>query len=164
MAAFLWMIEETLDGESTTISILAAHTKPGGGGDPIFVRKVPRNTPFRRVRPHSRAPYDRGGDRGGGLVKSALPSEFRSSFTIFLSLAKNRERKISPKFFRPKFLHGRPRGMSVPRCLFFQDLEGLTEVFGGMSAGMSGRKLPLWAEFSFLKEGENFSRPTSKVH
>ena len=40
--------------------------------------------------------------------------------------------------------------MSVPKCLFFQDLEGLTEVFGGMSAGMSGRKLPLWAEFSFL--------------
>ena len=61
-----------------------------------------------------------------------------------------RERKISPKFFRPKFLHGRPRGMSVPKCLFFQDLEGLAEVFGGMSAGMSARKLPLWAEFSFL--------------
>ena len=62
-----------------------------------------------------------------------------------------RERKISPKFFRPKFFHGRPRGMSVPKCLFFfQDLEGLTEVFGGMSAGMSGPKLPLWAEFLFL--------------
>ena len=29
-----------------------------------------------------------------------------------------RERKISPKFFRPKFFHGRPRGMSVPKCLF----------------------------------------------
>ena len=40
--------------------------------------------------------------------------------------------------------------MSIPICLFFQDLEDLTEVFGGMSAGMSGRKLPLWAEFSFL--------------
>ena len=33
--------------------------------------------------------------------------------------------------------------------LVFQDLEGLTEVFGGMS----GRKLPLWAEFSFLSCG-----------
>ena len=43
--------------------------------------------------------------------------------------------------------------MSVPKCLFFQDLEGLTEGFGGMSAGMSGRKLPLWAEFSFLING-----------
>ena len=32
----------------------------------------------------------------------------------------------------------------------FQDLEGLTEVFGRMSAGISGPKLPLWAEFSFL--------------
>ena len=62
--------------------------------------------------------------------------------------ALSRERKISPKFFRPKFFHGRPRGMSVPKCLFSQDLEGLTEVFGGMS----GRKLPLWAEFSFLTE------------
>ena len=42
--------------------------------------------------------------------------------------------------------------MSVPKCLFFQDLEGLTEVFGRMSAGISGQKLPLWAEFSFLKK------------
>ena len=66
-----------------------------------------------------------------------------------------RERKISPKFFRPKFFHGRPRGMSVPKCLFFQDLEGLTEVFGRMSAGISGQKLPLWAEFSFLIIVEN---------
>ena len=40
--------------------------------------------------------------------------------------------------------------MSVPKCLFFQHLEGLTEVFGRMSAGTSGRKLPLWADFSFL--------------
>ena len=62
-----------------------------------------------------------------------------------------RERKTSPKFFRPKFFHGRPRGTSVRKCLFFQDLEGLTEVFGRMSAGISGPKLPLWAEFSFLK-------------
>ena len=68
-----------------------------------------------------------------------------------LNFPKDRERIISPKFFRPKFFHGRPRGMSVPKCLFFQDLEGLTEVFGGTSAGMSGPKLPLWAEFSFLK-------------
>ena len=41
--------------------------------------------------------------------------------------------------------------MSMAKCLFFQDLEGLTEVFGRMSAGTSGRKLPLWADFSFLK-------------
>ena len=40
--------------------------------------------------------------------------------------------------------------MSVRKCLFFQDLEGLTEVFGRMSAGISGPKLPLWAEVSFL--------------
>ena len=41
--------------------------------------------------------------------------------------------------------------MSVPeKCLFFQGLEGLTEVFGRMSEGISGPKLPLWADFSFL--------------
>ena len=44
--------------------------------------------------------------------------------------------------------------MSVPKCLFSQDLEGLTEVFGLMSAGISGQKLPLWANFSFLSDGE----------
>ena len=40
--------------------------------------------------------------------------------------------------------------MSVLKSLFFQGLEGLTEAFGRMSAGISGQKLPLWAEFSFL--------------
>ena len=40
--------------------------------------------------------------------------------------------------------------MSVPKCFIFQDLERLTEGLGGMSAGISGRKLPLWADFSFL--------------
>ena len=45
----------------------------------------------------------------------------------------SRERKISPKLFRPKFFRGRPRSMSVPTCMFFHDLEGLTEAFGGMS-------------------------------
>ena len=34
--------------------------------------------------------------------------------------------------------------------VFFQDLEGLTEVSGGMSAGTSGRNFGLWADFSFL--------------
>ena len=37
---------------------------------------------------------------------------------------------------------------------FFQDLEGLTEVFGRMSAGTSGRKLPLGADFCFLLKGD----------
>ena len=32
------------------------------------------------------------------------------------------ERKISPKFFRPKFFRGHPRGMSVPKCVFFKNL------------------------------------------
>ena len=57
---------------------------------------------------------------------------------------------LGPKFFRPKFFHGRPRGLSAPKCLFSQDLDGLTEVFRRTSAGISGEKLPLWADFSFL--------------
>ena len=50
--------------------------------------------------------------------------------------------------------------MSVPKCFFFQDLEVLIEVFGRMSAGISGQKLPLWAKFSFLIFGsdKNLSR------
>ena len=35
-----------------------------------------------------------------------------------------RDRKISPKFFRPKFFRGRPRGMSVPKCLFYPGFGG----------------------------------------
>ena len=39
------------------------------------------------------------------------------------------------------------------QMLVFPEFGGLTEVFGRMSAGISGRKLPLWADFSFLREG-----------
>ena len=48
--------------------------------------------------------------------------------------------------------HGRPRGNVRAKMLVFQDLDGLTEVFGRMSAGISGPKLPLWADFSFPKD------------
>ena len=72
----------------------------------------------------------------GNFTPSApTPSELPESRSRW---SYDRERKISPKFFRPKFFRGRPRGMSVPKCLFSQDLEGLTEVFGRMSAGTSG--------------------------
>ena len=37
------------------------------------------------------------------------------------------------------------------KCNFFQDIEGLTEVLGRMSAGISSPRLPLWADFSFLR-------------
>ena len=59
--------------------------------------------------------------------------------------------KNQPKVFQTEVFHGGPHGMSVSKCLFSQDFEGLTEVFGRMSAGISGQKLSLWAEFSFLK-------------
>ena len=72
-----------------------------------------------------------------------FPEGTNSTCRIQRSEAKGlfRDRKISPKFFRPKFFRGRPRGMSVPKCLFSQNLEGPTEVFGRMSAGTSGQKL-----------------------
>ena len=89
---------------------------------------------------HERTPARMHGHRTFGEAMN-----LRSRFRIPVA-----QRKISPKFFRPKFFRGRPRGMSMPKCLFFQDLEGLTEVFGRMSAGISGQKLPLWAESSFL--------------
>ena len=46
-----------------------------------------------------------------------LPGPLLSQFWTILFI---RERKISPKFFRPNLLRGRPRGMSVPKCLFFR--------------------------------------------
>ena len=86
-----------------------------------------------------------GGGGGGGGAEAPFTAKTSPFFgenalrlePLLYSTAINRERKISPKFFRPKFFHGRPRGMSVPKCFFFQNLEGLTEVFGRMSAGIS---------------------------
>ena len=48
----------------------------------------------------------------------------QKSEAIEVYCASFRERKISPKFFRPKFFHGRPRGMPVPTCLFFPGFGG----------------------------------------
>ena len=61
----------------------------------------------------------------------------------------SRERKTSPKFFRPKFFVDVCAACPCQNT-FFSGFGGLTEVFGRMSAGTSGRKLPLWADFSFL--------------
>ena len=68
-------------------------------------------------------------------IRSSAAGHNTWSLQLETALARhwNRERKISPKFFRPKFFRGRPRGMSVPNCFFFRDLEGLTEVFHSMS-------------------------------
>ena len=89
-----------------------------------------------------------------GLTEGVLGSGVRRVPYFSCGCDVIRNKKNGPKFFRPKFLRGRPRGMSVPKCLFFQDLEGLTEVFGRMSAGTSGRRLKrLWADFSFLRKG-----------
>ena len=107
--------------------------------------------PNREVLQNSRISGTAKGKPAGNLGKTLPgPCPHLPCGCVLKSTVPAFSRKISPKFFRPKFFRGRPRGMSVPKCLFFQDLEGLTEVFGGMSAGMSSRKLPLWAEFSFL--------------
>ena len=79
-------------------------------------------------------------------VRIATPISLHEVTTLssFHMVHAFRERKISPKFFRPKFFRGRCQ------MLIFPGFGGLTEVFGRMSAGISGQKLPLWAEFSFL--------------
>ena len=43
--------------------------------------------------------------------------------------------------------------MSMPKCLFPRIWEGLTEVCSQMSAGTSGRKLPLWGDFQAVLDG-----------
>ena len=49
----------------------------------------------------------------------------------------------------PKFFHGRPRGMSLLKCLFFQDFEGLTEGFGRMSQGCPAENFLFGLTFRF---------------
>ena len=44
------------------------------------------------------------------------------------------------------------RRVYMPKLVFFQNLEGLTEVFDRMSARISGPKLPHWVDFSFLEK------------
>ena len=58
--------------------------------------------------------------------------------------------KNQPEVFQTEVFSWTSARYGHAKCLFFQDLEGLTEVFGGISAGTSGRRLPLWADFSFL--------------
>ena len=58
--------------------------------------------------------------------------------------------KSARSFADRSFLMDVRVGCPFRNACFFQDLEGLTEVFGGMSAGTSRPKLPLWAEFLFL--------------
>ena len=60
----------------------------------------------------------------------------------FLGTAK--ETKLPSQHLEPIF----ERLVAAPKRLFFQDLKGLTEVFAQMSAGVSGPKLPLWADIS----------------
>ena len=56
--------------------------------------------------------------------------------------------KNQPEAFQTRvFSWTSARDVRAKMLVFFQDLEHLTEVFGGMSAGISGTKLPLWADF-----------------
>ena len=85
--------------------------------------------------------------KGGPAERVSLPK-----FVLIRSEIIYRERKISPKFFRPKFFRGRPRGMSVPKCLFF-----FFPGFGGPDRscpqGRPAENFGLWADFSFLNFG-----------
>ena len=56
--------------------------------------------------------------------------------------------KISPKFFRPKLFHGRPRGRSVPKWLVFSRIWSAWPKFlAGCPQGYPAKNFP---EFSFL--------------
>ena len=82
--------------------------------------------------------------------KTHLQTPILTIISAFSSL-KVRERNISPKFFRPKFFRGRPRGMPVPKCLVFQDLEGLNRSsWPDVPQGRPAENFGLWADFSFL--------------
>ena len=48
----------------------------------------------------------------------------RSGPEIHLFGSESGPNRVSPKLFRPKFFHGRPRGMSEPKCLFFPGFRG----------------------------------------
>ena len=67
-----------------------------------------------------------------------------------------RECKFSPKFSDRSFFVDVRAACPCSNACFSQDLKGLTEVFGRMSAGVSGRKLPLGADFSFLSFRRQF--------
>ena len=63
----------------------------------------------------------------------------------------NRERKVCPMFFRPKFFVRRLRGMSVPkRLFFFFSGFGATHRIFWLDVRRDIRPKDLWADFSFL--------------
>ena len=73
----------------------------------------------------------------------------------FPSRARNEKsaRSFSDRSFVVEVRAGRP----CQTVFFYQDLERLSEVFGQMSAGTSGRKLPL-AKFKHDRPSENLLR------
>ena len=104
----------------------------------------------------------------GNRPKSAFFGLFLAFFCLFRpfpegakstwEIQKTEEKGLFPLSDRSFFVDVRAACPCQNAC-FFQDLEGLTEVFGRMSAGTSGRKLPLWADFSLLIwEGVSLSR------
>ena len=75
-------------------------------------------------------------------------SQFPSASNPFLMVCAGDE-KISPKFSgRIGFVDVRAACQCQIACFFLPGFGG-TKVFGQMSAGTSGRKLPLWADFPF---------------
>ena len=60
------------------------------------------------------------------IVGSPILRKLANTQSSFFS--RNGDEKSTPKISDQSFIRGRQRGMSVPRCLFLKDLEGLTEV------------------------------------
>ena len=63
--------------------------------------------------------------------------------------SESRERKISPKFFRPKFFHGRPRVMSVPKCLCPRIWSARTKISAGCPQGRPAENFLFRLTFRF---------------
>ena len=88
----------------------------------------------RRSRPAGRG--------SGGFAPSQLrPCRTFTGMWARRMEAEFRERKISPKFFRPKFFHGRPRGMSVPNACFSRIWRAWPKFLAGCPQGCPAQNL-----------------------
>ena len=64
---------------------------------------------------------------------------------------------------KPVLINKKKAGDCTPKMLILSRFGGLTKVFGRMSKGISGPKLPLWADSSFLNLERRRTSPICKA-